>query len=162
MAKTELSFLCYVYCTILLSFSIQENLLTWRLVLRRSQTAEASSYSAQGTPWQFRKRQSVLLCLSSELCAWPVSSRFLRGPDPLSRRVCDEGNSAHMPNLWHWNQWGGDAEGDLESESKMTKRNTNRRDKFSNMIILSGHLTKSKCSLGPRGNDHFKKQTGEL
>lgn len=57
---------------------------------------------------------------------------------------------------------GGDAEGDLESESKMTKRNTNRRDKFSNMIILSGHLTKSKCSLGPRGNDPFKKQTGEL
>lgn len=106
MAKTELSFLCYVYCTILLSLSIQENLFSWRLVLRRSQTAEASSHSAQGTPWQFSKRQSVL-CLSSEPCLCPLSSRSPGGPDPLSGRVCDGGNSAHMPNLWHWNQWGG-------------------------------------------------------
>jgi hypothetical protein len=44
----------------------------------------------------------------------------------------------------------------------MTKTVTNRRDKFSNMIILSGQLTKNKCSLALCGNDNFKKRTGEL
>lgn len=49
--------------------------------------------------------------------------------------------------------------GGLCSESKMTKTVTNRKDKFSNMIILSGQLTKNKCSLAPCGNDNFKKRT---
>lgn len=44
----------------------------------------------------------------------------------------------------------------------MTRTVTNRKDKFSNMIILSGQLTKNKCSLAPCGNDNLKKQTGEF
>lgn len=48
--------------------------------------------------------------------------------------------------------------GGLGRESKMTETATNRRDKFSNTIILSGQLAKNKCSLAPCGNDDFKKQ----
>lgn len=56
---------------------------------------------------------------------------------------------------------GGDEEGDLSSESKMTKPATNRRDTFSKMIIVSGQLTENKCSLASCGNDHLKKKAGE-
>ena len=70
-----------------------------------------------------------------------------------------------MEVFWHTCQIGGIEtsgemqKGGLHGESKMTETATNRRDKFSNTIILSGQLAKHKCSPAPCGNDDFKKQT---
>lgn len=92
----------------------------------------------------------------------PVYDPFLAGSQDGQILFLEE---SVMELFWHSCQiCGSEASrelrgGGLGSESKMTKPVTNRKDKFSNMIILSGQLTKNKCSLAPCGNDNFKKRT---
>lgn len=112
------------------------------------------------SPWPFRERQQVFgVCPLT-----PVYDISLQVP----RRV----RSSIWKSPW-WVFWTrcqicgilkavGRWRRGSASESKLTKTAANRKDKFSNMIILSGQLTRNKCSLAPCGNDNFKKQTGEL
>lgn len=157
MAKIELQFLCS-FCFPFLFFLIQEKLLSCSHILRISQMAETLSVTlpCPEDPLTFPEEESCAQCIP-DLCLWLLPSRPPGWSEPLSLWWK---YFAHMPNVWHWNQWG-DEEGDLSSESKMTKPATNRRDKLSKMIIVSGQLTENKCSLAPCGNDHFKKKAGE-
>ena len=159
MAKTELQFLCSV-CFLFLVFLIQENLLPYRHIVRMSQMAETLSVTlpCPEDPLAFQEGETWTQCFP-DLCLCLLSSGSPRWSEPLPGSLWWK-YFAHMPNVWHWNQWGGD-EGDLSRASKLTKPATNGRDKFSKMIIVSGQLTENKCSLDPGGDDHLKKKAGK-